>query len=98
MLDTIKTKLTEEEKHAFERLTIEAEIKEALKKTKNGKSPGIDGITYEFYKSWLKKDEEAGEPDIIKILAKVHNDVEIHRVVESSFTIRVMYLLYKKKK
>lgn len=54
------------------------EIKKVI--TKNGTSPGIDGIPYEFYKMIVEKyeSEKDGDknPDIIKILKIVINDIE----------------------
>ena len=43
-------KLTDELKHTCEGMITDDELTEALKLTKNNKSPGIDGIPYEFYK------------------------------------------------
>lgn len=43
-------KLSKEQKDSCEGLITKAELTEALHKTKNNKSPGIDGIPYEFYK------------------------------------------------
>lgn len=47
--DKIKT-LNEVEKNALEENLKICEIETAIKQMKNGKSPGIDGITMEFYK------------------------------------------------
>ena len=43
-------KLTEEEKYLCEGLMSERECQEAVKDMKNGKTPGTDGLTVEFYK------------------------------------------------
>jgi len=48
-------KLTEKLKQSCEGEITSEEILEALKLTKNNKSPGIDGLPYEFYKTfWCK--------------------------------------------
>ena len=43
-------KLNEQEKQQCERLLTEKECEEAVKDMKNGKTPGTDGLTAEFYK------------------------------------------------
>ena len=43
-------KLNEQEKQQCEGLLIENEFEEAVKETKNGKTPGTDGLTAEFDK------------------------------------------------
>ena len=50
ILSTIEKKLTNEESNQLEGAISEAEMVEALKTTPNGKSPGSDGLTAEFYK------------------------------------------------
>lgn len=48
-------KLNEDESQALEGLITKEEVKNAIKKMKNGKSPGTDGITIEFIKFfWLQ--------------------------------------------
>jgi hypothetical protein len=49
-LSTIESKLTNEESQQLEGPITEEEILAALKTTQNGKSPGSDGFTCEFYK------------------------------------------------
>jgi hypothetical protein len=48
-------KLSEELKQSCEGIITNEEILKALKTTKNNKSPGIDGIPYEFYKTFWTK-------------------------------------------
>ena len=43
-------KLNQEQKDSCEGIITKEELTEVLKNTKNNKSPGIDGIPYEFYK------------------------------------------------
>ena len=100
MENLVDKKLTQDQIDMFEEFTSEDDIEDALRNTKNGKSPGTDGLTYEFYKSWPRpqNDEEAKEnPDIIKILAMVIRDVEKHGVHDKAFIRGVMSLMYKKK-
>ena len=44
--------LTDNLKDSCEGLVTKQELTDALKKTKNNKSPGLDGIPYEFYKTF----------------------------------------------
>lgn len=46
------TKLTDEDKFLLERDVTLTEIETALKQMKNGKSPGIDGLSIEFKTFW----------------------------------------------
>lgn len=46
------TKLTDEDKFLLERDVTLTEIETALKQMKNGKSPGIDGLSIEFFKTF----------------------------------------------
>ena len=52
LLDKIKVKLTKEEAEICEGAVTYDEVTSALKQTQNDKSPGTDGITYEFYKAF----------------------------------------------
>ena len=59
LLQHIKPKITEMQKQKLTRQIQIIEIQQALQTMKNGKSPGIDGISIEFYKEvfdLLKKD------------------------------------------
>jgi hypothetical protein len=49
-LSKIEKKLTNEEARQLEGPITETEVLEALKTTQNGKSPGSDGLGFEFYK------------------------------------------------
>ncbi|KEP46473.1 reverse transcriptase, partial [Rhizoctonia solani 123E] len=75
---------------------------QVIKETKNNKAPGEDGLSYEFYKHWLKqwedneKENKIKIPDISKILYEVYKDIETTGEAHFSFTIGRMYLLYKK--
>ena len=52
LLDKIKVSLTKEEADVCEGTVTHVEVTSALKQTQNDKSPGTDGITYEFYKAF----------------------------------------------
>jgi len=104
-----KDKITVELKQELETETSREEIKEAIQKTANGTSPGIDGIPYELYKELIKTHENAEEPekepDIIEILYRVIKSIEDNGIIKRTkngkhkpeFTDGVMCLIYKKK-
>ncbi len=50
LFSAIEQKLTEEQSENIEGMITEHELLTALKSTQNGKSPGSDGFTAEFYK------------------------------------------------
>lgn len=52
VLSTVSVRLSEDEKNICEKDIGIEEIKEAIKQTKKNKSPGSDGITHEFYKTF----------------------------------------------
>ena len=52
MLSKITLKLTKNQAKLCEGAVTHEEITEAVKQTQNDKSPGTDGLTYEFYKAF----------------------------------------------
>ena len=48
--DESHIQITEDQKESCDGLILYDEITEALRKTKNNKAPGLDGLPYEFYK------------------------------------------------
>ena len=48
----IKSTLTPEEKQQLDKPITQKEIQKALEKLENGKTPGIDGLPPEFYKTF----------------------------------------------
>ena len=52
MLNKIKTKLTDEQAQLCEGEVSYDEITQAVSQTQNDRSPGTNGLTYEFYKSF----------------------------------------------
>jgi ribonuclease HI len=95
LLSKIDKKITQEQSKAFEEGITRVQLAEALKLSKNGKSPGADGIPYELYKK-LSKDEE-DEVDVKEILYQVFKDQEQYGITQESFLEGTMSLLYKKK-
>ena len=81
---SVKSKLTRESKKLLEDITEETEISEALRKTANSKSPGKDGIPYEFFKMWLKPRKKEKTPDIIYILKSLYNSIETDKLLQPS--------------
>ena len=78
-------------------------VKEALRLAKNGSATGLDGCPYELWKVLKKRNDEAEEEgktsfDVIKILTKVFQDVQLHGIAPNThFVDGWMCLLYKKK-
>lgn len=93
MTDLITDKLDEEQKDLIDTQLTENDVLKALKNSDNGKAPGPDGLSYEFYKTW-SNDEEI---EIHHILQTVFNDIETHGLDDPTFAQGSMTLLYKKK-
>ncbi|KAF8957775.1 Endonuclease/exonuclease/phosphatase, partial [Flammula alnicola] len=102
VLQAIKARTTEEQRKILSAKVTEAEVEQALKKTHNGKAAGIDGITYELWKSidskyQKSKDTETPAFNLIKLITSVFNDIEANGVVPSTrFSEGWMCPLYKK--
>ncbi|KZP03153.1 hypothetical protein FIBSPDRAFT_769381, partial [Athelia psychrophila] len=98
MEELVSKRLTEEQNEALKKLITDHDLEEALRQSQNGKTPGDDGIPYEFYKSWPRpKEDDTESPDVIQLLTAVVNDIELHGITNKSFTNGAMTLLYKKK-
>ncbi|THH28603.1 hypothetical protein EUX98_g5574 [Antrodiella citrinella] len=80
----------------------ENDVENALKKSKSGSAAGIDGATYDLWKTLnerYKEDERAEKPafNIVKLLTAVFNDVERHGVdKDTGFADGWMCPIYKK--
>jgi hypothetical protein len=80
------------------------DVQEALKLSANGKAPGLNGFTYEFwkilddrYRTAVRLEKEGF--DIIKVLLLVFNDIETNGMVAgTNFSESWMCPLCKKKK
>jgi ribonuclease HI/exonuclease III len=95
LLSKIDKKITQEQAKTFEKGITMAELSEAMKLSKNGKSPGADGIVYELYKKLTADNEE--EIDVKEVLYEVFKDQEEHGIEKEEFLEGIMSLLYKKK-
>lgn len=105
--EKIETKTTTDQKEKLKEKTSYKEVEQSLKAAPNGSSPGIDGITYEFYKEKMKDHEKDNEnPDIVGILHMVIEEIEAHGLKKinkeneykkKEFTDGLMRLLFKKK-
>ena len=65
MLSKIKTRLTADQAQLCEGEVTHEEITHSVKRAKNDKSPGTDGLTYEFYKSFCLS--LGKEKDVIQV-------------------------------
>ncbi|XDV53672.1 hypothetical protein PO909_022110 [Leuciscus waleckii] len=89
VLSTVNVKLDEDEKNMCERDIDIEEIKSAINQTKKNKSPGSDGLTHEFYKTFIGT--------LAPILLKVYKSMEERREVPESMGLGVITILYKNK-
>ena len=103
MKSSIDTQLTDEHKKMLKEGVTKRCIRAAIKKAKNGSSPGNDGITYELYKAFSTPTDKY-KANVTKILTTVWKDVEKNGIRKkedaddnSSLTDCIMTLLYKKK-
>jgi hypothetical protein len=85
------------------RLITEDNVAKALKSAKKGTSTGMDGCPYELWKKLKQKydtniREGTENFNIIKVLTRVFNDIQIHGVEEhTDFALGWMCPIYKKK-
>ncbi len=89
VLNTVSARLSESEKNICERDIGIEEIKEAIKQTKKNKSPGSDGLTHEFYQTFVET--------VAPILWKVYRSMEESGVMPESMGLGVITILYKNK-
>ena len=87
-LENIDVTLTTEEADSLNGVITEGEIKVAIKSLKNDKSPGTDGLTAEWYKTFADQ--------IIPVLFLVLNMIQIHGELSVSQKLATLSLLYKK--
>ena len=88
MLSKITSRLTKTQAEVCEGEVTHEEITEAVKQTQNGKSPGTDSLTYEFYKAFwhlLGKD-----------LVQVFNNSFENMMLPDSQNYGLLTLLFKK--
>jgi exonuclease III len=105
VLGRVKVCVSEEDIPSLKARLDELDISEALTLSTNGSSPGLDGITYEVWKTLdaqFTKDSEDSEEgkeafDIITMMARIFNDIELHGMVkDTNFSESWMCPLYKK--
>jgi len=106
-LQTITQFIEENNIQILERNTTTAEVKKAIRNSKNSITPEINRILYKFYKFWLRKYKDYKDrnnnpavkkvKDITEMLAKVYNEIENKELYNNNFVLETMNLLYKKK-
>ena len=98
VLNAIEKEINETEWIQLNEGVSQEEVSEALKNSKNGKAPGADGLTYEFWKEMNKTVTRKNKKEnAINALFKVIQDIEKHGIYDENFTKGIMYPLYKKK-
>jgi len=80
--------LTEEHKKALGRPIDIQEVKVAIMATGGEKSPGIDGLTYEFYKTFID--------NVSPMLATIYNNLPSTNQLPNDFGMSLVTLLFKK--
>ena len=95
-LSAVGTSLSPSQQNDVSKIFDETEVCQAIRQSDNGKSPGVDGITFEFYKLWLNL-KNKDKPDICYILSEIYNEIEEYGTVkDSNFNKGAMSILYKK--
>ena len=85
----VDKKLNENEIGICDRNVDMDEIVHALKGMANNKSPGSDGLTVEFYRTFL--------PQLKDILYKIYSEIENREEMSHSMKMGIITLIYKKK-
>ncbi|KAJ7861560.1 hypothetical protein B0H14DRAFT_2296401, partial [Mycena olivaceomarginata] len=80
-LEKCDVHLTESEVDEMDKEMSAEDVRDALKLSNNGKTPGMDGITYEFYKilDILFEESRGTENEsfvVVGFLAKLYEDIE----------------------
>ena len=93
--DTIPTNMKEN----LTRPITSQEVEDAIRKAATGRSPGLDGIPAEFYKTMSRTKAEGGQ-NIVGILTKAFNGIQDTALrglsAPARFTEGVISLLFKK--
>jgi ribonuclease HI/endonuclease/exonuclease/phosphatase family metal-dependent hydrolase len=101
ILSNIETTIESEEQTELEETLKLDDIFSALKQCKNGKSPGEDGLTYEFWK-WAHKtameynEEEQKDISPMRNMKEYLRDVEEYGPISEDFAKGIMFPIYKK--
>ncbi|KAI4519172.1 DNase I-like protein, partial [Schizophyllum commune Loenen D] len=102
-LNNIEKALTDEQRKFMAGLPQLEELEEALKFSKNGSAPGLDGIPYEMWKvlndRFIEDSRHEGRPvfDVLALILAAFQDVHMYGVrAGTGFTDGWMCPLYKK--
>ncbi|KAF5366092.1 hypothetical protein D9757_012703 [Collybiopsis confluens] len=102
-LETIEAKLSIEQRGVVGKDISWEEVSSALKLSKNGSSPGLNGLTYEFWKSQADvcmndhRTEGKEAFDVIKLLTATYCDIQNHGIDGTTrFAEGWMCPIYKK--
>ncbi|KAF8053963.1 Endonuclease/exonuclease/phosphatase [Lyophyllum atratum] len=102
VLAGISATTTDAQKQMLNALVSREEVEEALRQSKNGTAAGLDGITYEFWKTLNNRcveDTKNEKPafDVVELLTTVFMDIQKHGMVASTkFAEGWMCPIYKK--
>jgi hypothetical protein len=102
VLENITAKPTEEQYEFMKRQLLEEDVEEALKNSKNNRAAGLDGATYELWKTIHARyleDLRCNRPafNLIGLITKAFNDIESYGIVPSTnFSEGWMCPIYKK--
>ncbi|KAJ6594783.1 hypothetical protein B0H19DRAFT_854250, partial [Mycena capillaripes] len=89
VLENISTTTTDEQYEAMRKQVLEEDVAEALKQSKNNRAAGLDGATYELWKTIHARyieDVRCGRTafNLIGLMTKAFNDIEDFGVVPST--------------
>lgn len=63
----------------------EAEVRQALKKTKSGRTPGIDGIPAELYKA----DSDVAVKELIRLFNRIWHEEKVLDQWKKGLTVKI---------
>jgi hypothetical protein len=99
VLEQCDAHLKREQHDLLNQKLLALELKIALRISKNGSAPGIDGLLYEFYK-WLEiefRNDPDNTLDILDFLEALFTDIETYGIVPGTdFNTGWMCPIYKK--
>ncbi|KAJ3968099.1 hypothetical protein EV361DRAFT_806164, partial [Lentinula raphanica] len=102
VLDRIECKIEDGHAHALSTHLTDNDVKEALRLSANHKAPGLNGISYEIWKTVNARYENAAAHrtkafNIVQTLRKIFNDIESNGIApNTAFAESWMCPLYKK--
>jgi ribonuclease HI len=100
-LNTVQKEINQDTKEELAKMVKSENLRAALKKCKGGKSPGEDGLTYEFWKWAIRttnehNEEKATNLDVMDMMSKYLKDIEKHGPIDNNFAKGIMVPSYKK--